>query len=86
MSTDRFREISATVLGGMLGLMIALPLVGNQSRFAASAICLIFCALGGVGGYRRRHSTMFFYFLLVGVVTLATLLSKLLYSAESPIP
>ncbi|MBX7137764.1 MAG: hypothetical protein K1X83_07240 [Oligoflexia bacterium] len=82
MSADRFREISTTLLGGMLGLMSAFPLVGNQSRLAALAICVFFGALGIVAGYRRRQSVLFFYFLLIGVVTMASILSRMLFSAE----
>ena len=78
-----FIAAATTLLGGVIGVLVALPV--STSDFVRSKPFLgslpgwiffaIFVALGMGSGYRRRHSRPFFYFSLLTVLVLASLLS-----------
>lgn len=72
--TPDFREISAPVLGGMVGLFIAMPLAPGYSPAPALALLALFTTIGVAIGFRRRKSVIFFYFCLISAVLLAWIL------------
>ena len=72
-----FRALGCMILGALVASLIALPLVFNNPE-APSRIWLLLPALlmGALVGYRKRHSTFFFYFCLLAVLALSTLLMR----------
>lgn len=79
MSADfeKLRHFATVVLAAMVGGLISLPISigGNTTQSLLLPITIIF---GGLMGYRKRHNRFFFYFCLVAVAVLATLLMKVM--------
>ncbi|MBN8548274.1 MAG: hypothetical protein J0M12_03040 [Deltaproteobacteria bacterium] len=80
-----FREIASILLGALTGALIGFPWVTSVDVSVAGLIVVISAILGGVIGYRKRRSTLFFYVCLIAVVGLATLLStRIMCCGEQP--
>lgn len=67
---------ASCILGALLGLLIALPLVVNMTPGLSQTLFLLFmlCA-GGRIGFLRRESRGFLYLMLIGILALACVLS-----------
>jgi hypothetical protein len=70
-----FREIVCVVLGAITAVLIALPVVTQEGAPSPIALLALFGGMGALIGYRKRHSTFFFYLCLVSVIALSSLIS-----------
>jgi hypothetical protein len=71
-----FRSASSVVLGSLTGILIALPAALPLGAVGSAVVSIVAGAGGAAIGYRRRHSVGFFYFALICVLVLASLLSQ----------
>ena len=71
---EKLIGFATVVLAAMVGGLISLPIsiTADNSQRCALPIMIV---LGGLLGYRKRHNRFFFYFCLVAVVVLATLIN-----------
>ena len=74
LNFNSFRAIACALLGAFVGALIALPLLASTEGLRLP-LFIAFTAAGGLIGYRKRASTLFFYFSLIAVVALASLIS-----------
>ncbi len=76
-----FREIACILLGGLTGLLIALPWSFSSQDWPAFLAPILGGLLGLAVGYRQRGNVFFFYLCLISIIALATLLSSQLLGA-----
>lgn len=72
-----FYQLACPVLGGLLGILISLPLSFQfQNRLLGTSLIFVFCLLGAKIGYRNRENKIFMYIMIVGILVLAGLFSS----------
>lgn len=69
-----FRELACVLLGGVCGFLASIPLVLSDILPAKFALIPIFTIGGSLVGYRRRKSVVFFYFVLIAILVLTSIL------------
>ncbi|MCB0335566.1 MAG: hypothetical protein KDD62_04650 [Bdellovibrionales bacterium] len=72
MNFQIFLHGATIVLSALLGTLLALPLLGSGLPAPLIAVGAV---LGALIGWRRKESRFFFYFVLLGVLAMASLLS-----------
>ena len=70
-----FRAAACVVLGGTIGALIGLPMAITMAAPGSYILVVASTALGIFTGYRRRRSTVFFYFALFCVCVLSLLVT-----------
>jgi len=73
---SKFYQISSVVLGTLAGLLIAVPISINMGPGMAPVFLLLFGLVGGLMGYRRRDSRVFFYLSIVSVLVLSSIIYR----------
>lgn len=69
-----FYQLACPVLGGLLGLLISLPLSFQfDPKIVGTAIIIVFTLLGAKIGYKNRENKVFMYIMIVGILVLASL-------------
>lgn len=82
LSFEQFRSVACIVLGGVVGLLIGLPISLHLPSPLSVAIPLASLALGIISGYRHRQSIVFFYFALACVCVLSAVVGTTGLSTE----
>lgn len=80
--TDPIRSVTATLLGGVVGCLIGLPLVAHAGMWFLPVLTAV---AGAVIGHHKRASTFFFYFMLLcAVILLWTLAGNFVEPLPAP--
>ncbi len=70
----RFYTFATITLSCFTGVLIAVPLALSNPNPLALLLLPFFGTMGGIAGYRRRNSRIFFYLSLFAVVVLSTII------------
>ena len=71
------------LLGVLVGMLITFPPSVALPPMQSAGIVTIGAIIGGFIGFKRRKSVGFFYFMLIAVLFLTTLLSRNLFSVQN---
>ena len=58
----------------IVGVLIAVPLAISNPNPLALLLLPFFGAMGGIAGYRRRNSRVFFYLTLIAIAILSSII------------
>lgn len=72
--TPLYQSASTIVLSAMTGLLLALPIA--EPSWQGALLLVAFTVLGGLIGYRRRTSRVFFYISALSVLVLSSLFAR----------
>jgi hypothetical protein len=73
---QEFFGFTCVILGAFAGLLLAMPMVLRSETSFAPLFLVLGMFLGGVIGYRRRKSRVFFYVCLIVILMLSVLLVR----------
>ena len=71
-----FFSFACTILGAFAGLLLTMPIVIRSETSFAPLFLILGMFLGGIIGYRRRNSRIFFYVCLIVILMLSILLVR----------
>ena len=73
--SQKFYQIATIILSAIAGFLIAIPLISSATNKFTLLVVPIFTLMGGLAGYRRRNSHVFFYISLAAVGILSSLIT-----------
>lgn len=80
---NRFIRLCNVTLGGLIGFLIAVPILPLIGSAVGGVVTLVISTtLGLAVGGKRRESRAFLYFALVSTVVLASIVSSSVFSPE----
>ncbi len=71
----QFRRSMNVLMGAIVGFLVLYPFAVTFSGLQATVLLLLGFTFGGLTGYRRRESHLFFYFALLCICILSTLIT-----------
>lgn len=80
---NRFIRLCNVTLGGLIGFLIAVPILPLIGSAVGGVVTLVTSTILGLAvGGKRRESRAFLYFALVSAVVLASIVSNSVFSPE----